>query len=49
MFDTGILSLGVLANENSVDIVVGSLKTGDRETWSDVCEKVECSSKSQVQ
>jgi hypothetical protein len=44
VLDTRVLSLGVLTNENSVDVIVSSLVSLDGNTRSDVGEKGECSS-----
>lgn len=49
VLDTRILSLSVLTNEHSVDIVIGSLETLDGDARSDVGEQVEGSAKSQVE
>ena len=49
MLDTGVLSLGVLTDEDCVDIVVRCLETFDRLAGTDVREEVECAAKSEVQ
>lgn len=49
VLDTRILSLSVLTNEHSVDIVIGSLETLDRDARSDIGEQVEGSAESQVE
>lgn len=49
MFNTGILSLGVFTNKNSVNIIVWGLETLDRNTWPDVSKEVEGSTEGQVQ
>lgn len=48
VLNTRVLSLGVFTDQNGVDIVVGSLVTLDGDTWTDVGEKGEGSSQSQV-
>lgn len=49
VLDTRVLSLGVLTDENCVDIIIRSLVTGDRAAGTDVGEKVEGTTKSQVE
>lgn len=49
MLDTRVLSLGVLTDENGVDVVVSSLVTVDGNTWANVCEKGKGTTKSQVE
>lgn len=48
MFDTRILSLGVLPYQNSIDVVVRSLVTLNRNTRSHVSEEGEGSSQCEV-
>ena len=49
MFNTRVLSFGILTNEDSINVVVGSLEALDRDTWSDVGKEIECSTESQVE
>ena len=49
MLDTRILPFSVFTNEDSVDVVVWSLKALNRDTGPDVGEKIESPSKSQIQ
>jgi hypothetical protein len=49
VLDTRVLSFRVFSDQDSVDIIVGGLVSLDGNTWSDVGEKGECSSKSQVE
>lgn len=49
VLDTRVLALGVLADEDSVDTVVGGLETGDRAARAQVGEEVEGTTKSQVE
>jgi len=49
VLNTRVLSLSVLTDEDSVDVVVSSLVSLDGNTRSDVGEKGECSSKCQVE
>ena len=49
MLDTRVLSLGVLTDEDSVDIVVGGLVSFDRDTRADVGEEGEGASEGQVE
>lgn len=49
VLDTRVLSLCVLTNEHSVDVVVGSLKSLDRGTRAHIRKEVECSAESQVE
>lgn len=49
VLDTGVLSLGVLTDENGVDIVVWSLEAGDGTARTDVGEEVEGAAESQVE
>jgi hypothetical protein len=44
VLDTRVLSLGVLSDEDGVDVVVSGLVSLDGNTRSDVGEKRECSS-----
>jgi hypothetical protein len=48
VFDTTVLSLGVLSNEDGVDVVIRGLVAGDGNAWSDVSEQRECTTKGQV-
>jgi hypothetical protein len=49
VLDAGVLSLGVLTDQDGVDIVVGCLVASDRSAWSDVGEEVEGTAESQVE
>lgn len=49
VLDTRVLTLRVLTDEDSVDAVVGGLVTKDRLARTDVSEKIESSSKGQVE
>lgn len=49
VLDTGVLSLGVLSDENGVDVVVGGLETDDGRARSNVGEEVEGSSEGEVE
>jgi hypothetical protein len=49
VLDTRVFTLGVLTDEDSVDVVVWGLVTSDRSAWSDVGEEVESSAESQVE
>lgn len=49
VLDSGVLALGVLTDQDSVDIVVGGLVAGDRLAGTDVGEEVKGSAKGQVQ
>ena len=48
VFNTRVLTLSVFTDKNSVNTLVRSLETNNGLAWSDVGEKVESSSKSQV-
>lgn len=48
MLDTRVFTLGVLTDQNGVDIVVGCLVSCDRPAGTDVGEKVECTTQGQV-
>lgn len=48
MFNTRILSLGILSDEDSVDVIVRGLESWDGDTRSNVGEKVECTTQSQI-
>lgn len=49
VLDTRVLSLGVLSDEDGVDVVVGGLEPDDGSARSDVGEEVEGSSKGEVE
>jgi hypothetical protein len=49
MLNARVLSLGVLTDQHSVDIVVGCLVAGNGFAWSDVGEEVEGSAERQVE
>ena len=49
MLNAGVLALSVLADEDSVDVLVGGLEALDRYTGTHVGEEVEGSTKGQVQ
>lgn len=49
MFNTRVFALSILSNEYSVDIVIGSLVARNGSAWSDVGEKVEGTTQSQVE
>lgn len=49
VLNTGVFTLGVLTNENSVDVVVGGLVASDGAARTQVGEQVESTAESQVQ
>ena len=49
VLDTRVLSLGVLTDENNVDIVVWGLVSSDGLAWTKVCEEVEGTAKSKIE
>lgn len=49
MFDTRVLSFSVLADEDSIDIVVRRLESLDRCTGTNIGEKLESAAECQVQ
>jgi hypothetical protein len=49
VLDTRILSLCILPNEYSVDIVVSSFETRDGKARPDVGEEIECSAEGKIQ
>lgn len=49
MLNTGVLSFGVLANENGIDVIVRRLESLDRGTGANIGEKLEGAAKCQVQ
>jgi hypothetical protein len=49
MLNTRVLALGVLADENGVDVIIGSLVSLDRDARTDVGEQVECTTEGEVQ
>jgi hypothetical protein len=49
VLNTGVFTLGVLTDQDSVDIIVGGLVTGDGAAGTDVGEQVESTAQSQVQ
>ena len=48
MFNTGILTLSILADKNGVDVVVRSLVAGDGFAWAHIGKEVESSSESKI-
>ena len=48
MLDTRVLALGVFADENGVDVVVGGLEALDGYTGPDVREEVESAAEGKV-
>jgi hypothetical protein len=49
VLDTRVFSLGVLTDQDGVDVVVGCLVASDGSAWSDVGEEVEGSTEGQVE
>ena len=49
VLNTRVLALGVLTDQDGVDIVVGGLEAGNRSAGTEVGEKVECSAESKVE
>lgn len=49
VLNTGVFTLGVLTDENSVDVVVGGLVAGNGAARTQVGEQVESTAESQVQ
>ena len=49
MFNTRVFTLGILTDQNGVDVVVGGLEALDGDTRPDVGEEVEGSSESKVE
>jgi hypothetical protein len=49
VFNTGVLSFSVLANENGIDVIVRRLESLDRGTGANVGKKLEGAAKCQVQ
>lgn len=49
MLDTGVLSLGVLADQDGVNVVVSSLIPGNRATRANIGEEVEGTAEGQVE
>jgi hypothetical protein len=49
VLDTGVFTLGVLTDQDSVDTIVGGLVAGDGAAGTDVGEQVESTAQSQVQ
>ena len=49
MLDARVLALGVLANQDRVDVVVGGLVASNRAAGSQVGEEVECAAEGQVE
>lgn len=49
VLDTGVFTLGVLTDQDGVDVVVGRLVAGNGSAGTDVGEKVESTAQSQVQ
>jgi hypothetical protein len=48
VLNTRVLSLGVLTDQDSVDIVVSGLVSLDGDTWADVGKERECSAEGEV-
>jgi hypothetical protein len=42
MLNARVFSLGVLSDQDGIDVIVRGLVTGDRAAGPNVCEKVEC-------
>ena len=49
VLDTGVFTLGVLTDQNSVDVIVGGLVAGNGAAGTNVGEQVEGTTQSQVQ
>lgn len=49
MLDAGVLSLGVLANQDGVNVVVSSLVPGNRATRTNIGEEVKGTAEGQVE
>ena len=49
VLDAGVLALGVLTDQDGVDVVVGGLVAGDGSAGTDVGEEVECAAERQVE
>lgn len=49
VLDTRVLALGVLADQDGVDIVVGGLESGDGAAGTQVGEEVECATQGEVE
>jgi hypothetical protein len=49
MFNTRVFTLGVLSDQDGVDIVIRGLVASDGSAGSQISEEVECSSESKVQ
>ena len=49
MLNARVFTLGILTDQNGVDVVVGSLEALDGDTRPDVGEEVECPSESKVE
>lgn len=49
MLDTRVLALGVLADQDGVDVIVRCLEAGDRAAGPQVGEEVECAAESKVE
>ena len=48
MFNTRVFTLRVLADKNSVDIVIWCLETLDRDAWTNIGKEVKCPTECQV-
>lgn len=49
MLNARVFTLGVLSDQNGIDVVIGGLVASDGSAGSQVSEEVECSSESKVQ
>ena len=49
MFNARVFTLGILTDQNGVDVVVGSLEALDGNARPDVGEEVECPSEGKVE
>lgn len=49
MFDPTVFTLGVFADKDGVDVVIGGFVASDRHAGTDVGKEVECTAKSKVE
>jgi hypothetical protein len=49
MFNTGVLSFSIFTNQHSVDVVVRSLEALDGHAGPDIGEKIESTTKSEIE
>lgn len=49
VLDAGVLSLGILTNQDGVDVVVGGLVPSNGATWADIGKEVEGAAEGQVE